>query len=200
MNRQVLVWALAGLVGCGGSPPEEPEDVCAIFREKPDWYRQARQMRAQWGVPISVAMAFTSKESSYVRDARPPRARLLGFVPWRRPSSAYGFAQATDEAWHDYLRATGRDDADRDEFGDAIDFIGWYNTESARRLGIARNDPYHLYIAYHAGHSGYASRGWALDTVVKDRARRVAAKAGRYRAQLIGCEEALNKAPWWRLW
>jgi hypothetical protein len=191
---------LALLTGCAASPPEEPEDLCAIFEEKSNWYKDARRMRTEWGVPISVGMAFTVKESSYVHDARPPRIRLLGVIPWRRPSSAYGYAQATNEAWYDYQKETGRQGADRAEFGDAIDFIGWYNAKSHRRLGIAKNDPYHLYIAYHEGRSGYAAGGWKNDAVMKDRARRVASRAGRYRAQLISCEESLQKDPWWHLW
>ena len=200
VERALVVMFLGALAGCAASPPEEPDDLCAIFEEKSDWYKDARRMRTQWGVPISVGMAFANKESSYVRDARPPRERLLGILPWRRKSSAYGYAQATDETWHDYQKATGRRDADRDKFADAIDFIGWYNARSQQRLGIPRNDPYHLYIAYHEGHAGYATGQWKNDPVMKDRARRVANRAGRYRAQLISCEESLKNDRWWHLW
>ena len=92
----------------------------------------------EWGLPIPVGMAFVHRESSYVADAKPPRGRLLWVIPWRRPSSAYGYAQATDEAWSDYRKATSRWMVDRDDFSDALDFIGWYNDRSARTLRLSK--------------------------------------------------------------
>ena len=105
-------------------------------------------------------MAFVHRESHYVANAKPPRRRLLGVVPWKRLSSAYGYAQATDEAWQDYTDETDRWFVDRDDFADALDFIGWYNHRSHRRLGLRKDDAYHLYIAYYAGHGGYAQGRW----------------------------------------
>ena len=31
----------------------------------------------------------------------------MGFIPWRRPSSAYGYPQAKDDTWDWYIRKTG---------------------------------------------------------------------------------------------
>ena len=140
----VAVVALALFVaGCASSPPANPDNICDIFAQKRDWYGDARRASDRWNSPIPVLMAITYQESSFRARAKPPRRKLLGVVPWRRPD-AYGFAQATDAAWSDYVRATGRRRADRDDFGDAMDFVGWYNAESQRRNGIANNDAYRL--------------------------------------------------------
>jgi hypothetical protein len=199
-NRRLQLRVVAALVvlvaGCSSSPPESPDDLCAVFEERPRWYRHARAAEREWGIPIHVAMAFVHKESSYISDARPPRGRLLWVIPWRRPSSAYGYAQATSEAWQDYRRDRGRLLADRADFDDAMDFIGWYNHRSASLLNIARDDAYHLYLAYHEGPTGYRRGGWRDKPTVRSYASRVAERASRYRGQLARCEDDLGGGFW----
>jgi hypothetical protein len=141
-------------------------------------------------------MAMTHQESSYRARARPPREKLLWIVPWKRPSSAYGYAQATNEAWRDYVRATGRGGADRNDFGDAIDFVGWYNRRSADLIGLPRNDAYSLYLAYHDGPTGFRRGTWKRKGWLKDAARRVQRRADAYAGQLARCEDDLG-GPWW---
>jgi hypothetical protein len=182
--------------GCSSAPPGSPDDLCAVFEERPGWYRNARAAEREWGIPIHVAMAFVHKESSYVSDARPPRGRLLWVIPWRRPSSAYGYAQATSQAWQDYRRATGRLLPDRADFDDAMDFIGWYNHRSATHLSIPKDDAYRLYLAYHEGPTGYRRGSWRGNSTVQGYARRVADRASRYRTQLAGCEDGLGGGFW----
>lgn len=199
--RVVLPLLAAGVVlaGCSSAPPRQPDDLCAVFEERPGWYHDARDAERTWGVPVHVSMAFVHRESSYVSDARPPRGRLLWVIPWRRPSSAYGYAQATNEAWTDYRRDTRSLLADRDDFDDAVDFIGWYNDRSARQLGIARDDAYRLYLAYHEGPTGYRRGSWRNKPTVLGYARKVSDKAARYRSQLARCEDDLGGGFWRRL-
>jgi hypothetical protein len=199
--REYAFWCglLALLASCSSNPPESPGNLCAIFTEKPSWYRHARAAEREWGLPLHVGMAFVDRESSYVARARPSRTRLLGVVPWRRPSSAFGYAQATDAAWQDYRTNTGRTLPSRRSFADAIDFIGWYNDRSARQLGIAKHDAYHLYLAYYEGPSGYRSGAWRRNPRVQGYARKVLDRAGRYEAQLAGCQGDLGGGFWrWR--
>ncbi len=186
------------LSACAGKPPRQPDDLCAVFEERPGWYHDARAAEKQWGIPVHVSMAFVHRESSYVSNARPPRGRLLWVIPWTRPSSAYGYAQATDEAWTDYRRDTLSLLADRDDFEDAMDFIGWYNNRSARQLGIARDDAYHLYLAYHEGPTGYRRGSWRGKPTVRSYASKVSDKAARYRSQLARCEDDLGGGFWRR--
>lgn len=192
-----LGFSVVVAAGCASAPPAQPDQICSIFREKSGWYKDARRAEKRWGMPISVGMAFVYKESSYRSDARPERERLLWVVPWRRPSSAFGYAQITDAAWREYLDDTRGFLRERDDFGTALDFVGWYNDRSHRRLGIAKNDAYNLYLAYYVGHGGYARGHHRKKPEVRKYARRVSEKSKRYAAQLSRCEKEFRK-PWWR--
>ena len=179
--------ALAMLAGCASRPLSNTEDLCKVFKERPRWYRDSVASEKRWRIPTPVMMAVVNKESSFVAKARPPRGRLLWVIPGKRSSSAYGFAQATDEAWSDYLRETRSRFADRDDFGDAIDFVGWYLNRSHRHLNIAADDARTLYLTYYAGMGGYQRGTWRNNAWLKDAAARVAARADRYERQLANC-------------
>jgi len=195
----ILVLTLV-LVGCATSPPSQTNNLCDIFREKSGWYEDARKSRSQWGVPISVMMAIMHQESRFVATAKPPRKKIFGFIPGPRPSDAYGYSQAKDDTWTWYQRSSGNYGADRDDFGDAIDFVGWYGNMSNKQNGIAKDDTFRLYLAYHEGHGGYAaksyqSKGWLVDV-----ARKVDRQANTYNSQLKGCVQELDQEKWWKLW
>ena len=196
LRRSVHLLVGVTLVGCASLPPTNPGNVCDIFVEKKAWYADAHRASTRWQMPVGVLMAFTYQESSYRANARPPRRKLLGFIPWTRPS-AFGYAQATDAAWQDYTQATGRRGADRNDFDDAIDFVGWYNDQSHRRNHILKTDAYHLYLAYHEGHGGYARGSYRGKAWLKKVARAVTARAARYDRQLKGCEARLKRRWWW---
>ena len=132
-------------------------------------------------------MAFVHRESSFRANAKPPRGKLLWVIPWRRPSTAYGYAQATNETWADYLRDRGGWFRNRNDFSDAVDFIGWYNRHSVRELGIKRDDAYHLYLAYYNGRTGYRRGGWKHSAQIKGLASKVASRAQTYRTQQARC-------------
>lgn len=183
--------------GCVTAPPTVTSNICHIFEEKRGWYKAARKAKSQWGTPIPVAMAFIHQESSFKAKAKPPRRRFLWIIPGPRLSSAYGYPQAKDSTWDWYRKASGNGWADRDDFADAVDFIGWYNAESHRRNGIAENDAYHLYLAYHEGHGGFTRRSFKNKAWLKSVATRVSARSGRYAVQLDGCREELNSSGWW---
>ncbi|MGY6587520.1 MAG: transglycosylase SLT domain-containing protein [Wenzhouxiangella sp.] len=187
------------LVGCASRPPQDQDNVCQIFSQHPRWYDHALASERRWGTPIAVQMAFVQQESSFRARARPERNRVLGVIPGRRPSSARGFAQAQDPAWSDYQRATGNRRARRSNMADALDFIGWYNDVSHRRLGIAKNDAYRLYLAYHDGHTGYQRGGWRNNSQLQAIASRVDQRAMRYQRQLAGCEDQFRCRRWYQL-
>jgi hypothetical protein len=193
----ILSLAASLLTGCISMPPNQVDNLCAVFEEKRGWYRHARRSRERWGIPISVMMAIAYQESSYRARARPPRRRLLRVIPWMRPSSAYGYAQATDSTWLEYKRATGRRGADRNDFDDAIDFLGWYNRRSADLLGLRRNDALSLYLAYHEGPAGFRRGRWRDKGWLRRTAHQVDRRAARYYKQLVRCESGLDVSPWW---
>jgi hypothetical protein len=198
--RLLLVMALVVLAGCTTSPPKDPSNICAIFEEKGGWYDDAADSRDEWGSPIPVMMAIMHQESRFQAKAKPPRKKIFGFIPGPRPSDAYGYSQALGSTWDGYKRSAGRYGADRDDFGDAIDFIGWYNFQSYKRSGISRSDPYRLYLAYHEGQGGYNRGSYRSKQWLMDVARKVERRAGSYQTQLARCEESLKDDGWFFGW
>src|SRR3546814_8971202 len=92
--------------------------------------KTAYEMRIRdWSSDVCSSDLYT--ESGSKARARPPRTKLLGFIPWKRQSSAYGYAQALDGTWLEYQRSTGRWSARRSDFGDAIHFV----RSEERRVG-----------------------------------------------------------------
>jgi len=199
-SRPLIILALAvctaPLLSCGTTPPADVEDICAIFGEKSRWYRAARKSEERWGTPIHVQLSIIRQESTFEFDARPPRRKLLGFIPWNRPSDAYGYAQALESTWAAYERDTGRHFADRDDFADAIDFVGWYTDVSQRAVGISKWDPYNQYLAYHEGQTGWKNKSYRSKGWLKETARRVDYRAREWGAQLRRCEADLDDG-WW---
>ena len=183
------------LSGCA-TAPENVEDICAIFEEKGGWYKDARKSEERWGTPIHVQLAIIHQESTFDFNARPPRKKLLGFIPWKRPSDAYGYAQALESTWARYQKETGRRYADRNDFDDAIDFVGWYTNKSQEVAGISKWDPYNQYLAYHEGQTGYLNKSYRSKGTLKKSARRVEHRAKEWGAQLQRCEDDLDDG-WW---
>ena len=140
MRLGLLLCSILFLQACTTSQPSDLNDVCAIFSEKSGWYDDAADSRSEWGSPISVMMAIMHQESKFKAKAKPPRKKIFGFIPGFRPSDSYGYSQALGSTWKAYKKSAGRYGADRDDFGDAIDFIGWYNEQSNKRSGIAKTE------------------------------------------------------------
>ncbi|WP_454689344.1 transglycosylase SLT domain-containing protein [Achromobacter aloeverae] len=192
----VLLAVLGALAGCATSPPRNPDDICAIFREKDDWYDAAVSTQKKWGVPVQVPFAILYQESGFREDAKPPRDYLLWIIPWGRVSSAYGYAQAKDEAWDDYVRENSRWFAHRDDFGDALDFMGWYIAKTRRLNGVATSDAYGQYLNYHEGWGGYRAGTYRKKAWLMATSRKVQARAERYRAQYAACKKDLDRGFW----
>ena len=198
MSALLLSFAILFLSNCASNPPRNPGNICAIFEEKDDWYDDAGESEQRWGTPIHVQIAIIKQESAFRGDAQPPRGKLLGFIPWARPSSAYGYPQAKDGTWDWYIEKTGNSGADRDDFSDAVDFVGWYTNLSQRTLGISKWDGYNQYLAYHEGHGGFKRKTYRRKKWLQSVARKVDNQSKRFAAQLRGCREDLEND--WSLW
>lgn len=200
MTRLLLVLLALLMAGCATRPPSNPENICAIFEEKDgwfeDWFEDAEAAEDHWNIPIPVMMATMHQESKFQAKAKPKRKRILWIIPWKRPSSAYGYAQVLDDTWDVYRKDTGNGGADRDEFDDAIDFVGWYHDRSAKKLGIGRSDANRLYLAYHEGHGGYARGTYQKKKWLLDVAKKVEVRSKTYGTQLAKCRDDLE-GPWW---
>lgn len=199
LNIKPLVVSVLGsmlLAGCATAPPKQQNNLCEIFREKSGWYDDAKDMEEKWGTPIHVAMAIIKQESSFRHDAKPPKDYILGFIPWGRVSSAYGYAQAQDPAWEDFQDATGQGGS-RTNFDDSMMFVGWYTNETRRQLGISLWDPYSQYLAYHEGRGGYKRGTYKRKPSLLKVARRVEQTAKTYGWQLKQCRQELEDNSSW---
>lgn len=189
MSRFALIF-LVVLTGCSGAsqgPPTRADDACQIKCERPSWFKSMAATERRWGAPVPVQLATLYQESSFRPKAKTPRKYFLGFIPAGRQSSAYGYAQALDGTWDWYREDTGRWRAKRHRFPDASDFMGWYMAKTTQVNGIAPDDAYGQYLAYHEGHTGFGrgshqSKSWLLST-----AARVQDRALMYEVQLQGC-------------
>lgn len=198
----IFLFCYVCIGGCAGRnlAPNDPDNICTIFFENSYWYQSAEKAFAKWRIPIPVLMAIMHQESRYQADARPPRTTCLFIFPGPRPSSAYGYSQALDGTWKKYKQETGNWGADRDDFGDAIDFIGWYCLQSHKKCKIAVNDAYHMYLAYHEGQGGFSRKTYRTKKYLKKIARRVQQKAKRYSSRLRSCEKKLKERGRCCLW
>lgn len=192
LRKCLLVCVILGLAGCA-SQPSNIDNVCSIFDEKYDWFQAARDTQKKWGVPIHVTMAILHQESKFVSDAQPPRTTFLWIFPGPRPSSAYGYAQALDETWDHYIRSTKNYGADRDDFDDAVDFIGWYNHTTHKKNGVSKWDAKNLYLAYHEGHGGFKRRTYKNKPWLMRVSKKVARRAAQYNKQYKTCKADLNR-------
>ncbi len=150
--------------------------ICQIFKQYPHWKDAAKKAERKWGTPVPTLMAFIRQES--------------GFNPHARPSGrsdVYGFPQALDSTWRAYQKATGNYRVKPNQFSAAVDFIGWYNSQSKKRNKISLKDTYHLYLAYHEGHGGFERRSFRHKSWLKDVAHKVSAYAQSYKSQYKRC-------------
>ncbi len=192
MGRLILLALAAGLLlsSCGSrsfSPPRDLDNACSIVSERPHYLRAMQAAERRWGVPVPVQMATIHAESRFIGDARTPHRFALGVIPVGRQSTAFGYSQALDGTWDDYLSETGNRRARRDNIRDATDFMGWYMSHTVRRNGIPLTDARNQYLAYHEGHAGFARGSYNQKAWLLRVADGVAARAARYEAQLRAC-------------
>lgn len=193
-----LFLAITMLTSCvSPPPPSDVNNICHIFRQYPQWYHDARDVEQRWKIPVPVQMAIIHQESKFSATARPEHKKLLWVIPWKRPSSAYGYTQALRSTWALYKRSEGSMLSSRSDFADGVDFIGWYANQAYVKARIPRTDAYPLYLAYHEGVGGYQRKTYLRKPWLISVARKVKARAQSYAAQLSSCRNSLpSKRSW----
>ncbi|OXT00357.1 hypothetical protein B7H23_09455 [Notoacmeibacter marinus] len=178
------------LAGCA-TPPKRINNICAVFEQTDgfftDWSKSAYKAERRWGVPRSVLLATIRVESGFDGKAKPPRKKILGFIPGKRPSSAFGYAQALDGTWDRYRKETGNWGAKRSDFDDAVDFVGWHHRLAHEKNGVALNDTYNLYLNYYLGHSGYRRGKYHGNAGLARTAQKATKMALSYNQQMHQC-------------
>ncbi len=189
----VLIISLL-LQSCSTSPPVRPDNICEVFKEKTSWYRSALDMQEKWGVPVHIPFAIMYQESAFKADAKPPMRYFLGFIPTGRGSSAYGYPQAQDMTWDDYTEETGNSWSSRDNFDDALDFVGWYIAKTYTINKVSKWDAYQQYLNYHEGWYGFQKKTFKKKPWLIKVAKKVDKRARRYSAQYQRCKDDLDSS------
>ena len=185
-----LVILLFFVTACS-SIPQNTSDSCSIFNERYLWYKHAKKTEKKWGTPIYIQLAIIKMESDFDWLAKPPRQKLFKVIPFKRPSSSFGYSQAVKGTWEQYKNETGNKLATRTRFKDSVDFIGWYTDKTESLLKISKKDAFNQYLAYHEGWGGY--KDYKNNQKVIDLAKKVKNQSEKYKSQLQKCQKRLNK-------
>ena len=191
MKKSIIICLLFFFISSCTSIPKNPLNVCNIFSEKYFWYKFAKNTERKWGAPIELQMAIIKKESGFDWLAKPERTKIFKVIPWKRPSSSFGYSQAVIGTWDMYKRSTGNTLASRVLFKDSSDFIGWYVNQTYKRLKISKKNYFRQYLAYHEGWKNY--KHYNKKSNVVSYAKQVSVQAKKYRSQLNRCKRKLNK-------
>ena len=178
------------LISACSSIPSNTSDSCSIFNERYLWYKYAKKSEQKWGTPIYLQLAIIKMESGFDWLAKPPRQKLFKIVPYKRPSSSFGYSQAVKGTWRQYKTETGNKIATRTRFKDSVDFIGWYTSKTEKILKVSKQDAFKQYIAYHEGWGNY--KNYKNNKKVINLAKRVEKQAIIYQKQLSDCKNSLS--------
>ena len=178
------------LISACSSIPSNTSDSCSIFNERYLWYKHAKKSEQKWGTPIYLQLAIIKMESGFDWLAKPPRQKLFKIVPYKRPSSSFGYSQAVKGTWRQYKTETGNKIATRTRFKDSVDFIGWYTSKTEKILKVSKQDAFKQYIAYHEGWGNY--KNYKNNKKVINLAKKVEKQASIYKKQLSDCKNSLS--------
>jgi len=193
MNKIInpfLVFLILFVSACS-SVPRNTFNSCSIFNERYLWYKHTKKTKEKWGTPIHVQLAIIKMESDFDWLAKPARQKIFKVIPFKRPSSSFGYSQAVKGTWEQYKNETGNKLATRTRFKDSVDFIGWYTNKTELILKISKKDTYRQYLAYHEGWGAY--KNYKDNQKVIILAKKVEKQADKYKAQLKKCQKRLNK-------
>jgi hypothetical protein len=191
LNNKLLLIFIFFLISACSSIPKNTSDSCSIFNERYLWYKYTKKTEQKWGTPIYLQLAIIKMESDFDWLAKPQRQKIFKVIPYKRPSSSFGYSQAVKGTWDQYKKETNNKLATRARFRDSVDFIGWYTDKTEKLLKISKKDVYRQYLAYHEGWGNY--KNYKNNQKVIILAKKVTEQANKYRNQLKKCQKRLNK-------
>ena len=189
-NKLIFLFLFFFIFSCS-SIPKNTADGCSIFSERYLWYKHAKKAEQKWGTPIYLQLAFIKMESDFDWLARPERLKIFKVIPYRRPSSSFGYSQAVKGTWKQYKEETNNQLATRTRFKDSVDFIGWYTNKTEKLLKISKKDAFRQYIAYHEGWGNYKKYKEKPKVILL--AKKVQQQSDKYKSQLNKCSKSLNR-------
>ena len=144
-------------------------------------------------MPIHIILAFVNKESGFNRWAKPKRTKIFKVIPYKRPSSSFGYSQAVKKTWELYKTETSSPLALRNRFRDSVMFIGWYINKTNKINKISLEDSYGQYLNYYFGWGNYAKKTYKTDKKAIIFAKSVEKQSKIYESQLVECKKSLDK-------
>ena len=189
--KNTYLVSLIILISACSSIPQNTSNSCSIFSERYLWYKHAKKTEDKWGTPIYVQLAIIKMESDFDWLAKPQRQKIFKVIPYKRPSSSFGYSQAVKGTWKQYKKETGNKLATRARFKDSVVFIGWYTSKTESILKISKKDAFRQYLAYHEGWGAY--KNYKNNQKVIILAKKVKNQADKYKSQLQKCQKRLNK-------
>ena len=188
--NKFIILTLALLTGCS-SIPNNTANSCSIFNERYLWYKHTKKVEEKWGTPIYIQLAIIKMESDFDWLAKPARQKIFKVIPYKRPSSSFGYSQAVKGTWEQYKKETGNKLATRVRFKASVDFIGWYTNKTESILKISKKDAFKQYLAYHEGWGNF--KYYKKNKKVIRLAKKVQKQSNIYKNQLSKCKSSLNK-------
>ena len=190
LKKKILTILFLLFLSACSSVPKNTADGCSIFSERYLWYKHAKKTEIKWGTPIYVQLAIIKMESDFDWLAKPERYKLFKIIPYKRPSSSFGYSQAVKGTWKQYKLETNNKYALRSRFKDSVDFIGWYTNKTEKLLKISKKDAFKQYIAYHEGWGAY--KNYKKNQKVISLAKKVEKQSKKYKKQLDNCKNSLS--------
>ena len=193
LNRNLICFIIFFFVASCSSVPKYPQNACKIFGESYFWYKSVKKSSETYGAPIHIILAFVNKESGFNRWAKPKRTKLFKVIPYKRPSSSFGYSQAVKKTWELYKTETKNPLALRSRFKDSVMFIGWYINKTNKINKIPLSDSYRQYLNYYLGWGNYSNKTYKTDKKAIIFAKSVEKQSKIYKGQLKECQKILNK-------
>ena len=190
LKNKLILLLLLSLSACS-SIPKNTSNSCSIFDERYLWYKHTKKVEEKWGTPIYIQLAIIKMESDFDWLAKPARKKIFKVIPYKRPSSSFGYSQAVKGTWEQYKKETGNKLATRVRFKDSVDFIGWYTNKTEKILKISKKDSFKQYLAYHEGWGNF--KNYKNNQKVILIAKKVQRQSDKYKKQLAGCKKSLNR-------
>ena len=191
LYKKFLIIFLFFLISGCSSIPKNTSNSCSIFNERYLWYKYSKKTEKKWGTPVYIQLAIIKMESDFDWLAKPQRQKIFKIIPYKRPSSSFGYSQAVKGTWEQYKKETNNKLATRARFKDSVDFIGWYTDKTFSILKIPKEDAFRQYLAYHEGWGNY--KNYKNNQKVIILAKKVKQQSDKYKSQLKKCQKKLNK-------
>ena len=192
LSKILIFFFLFTLTSCS-SIPKNTSNSCSIFSERYLWYKHTKKTEKKWGTPIYIQLAIIKMESDFNWLAKPKRQKIFKVIPYKRPSSSFGYSQAVKKTWEQYKTETDNPLALRTRFKDSVMFIGWYISKTNKINKIPLNDSYRQYLNYYLGWGNYAKEVYKTDKNAIIFAKKVEKQSQIYKSQLKTCQKSLNR-------